>query len=156
MNLKSRFILKASVGFALGVVVDIIIHMCFILSGDHFLLSGEVIDKSVLLSLYRELFLSGILGLIGNGSAVIYEIESWSILKATVTHFILAFGAFVVIGLMNGWLVLENTVANAISAGAVVLAYVIIWLVQYLIYKREVREINHGIRLLKKQEQGVA
>ena len=42
MNLKNRFIIKASIGFALGILVDLIIHTVFVLSGSSYLLAGTL------------------------------------------------------------------------------------------------------------------
>ena len=109
-----------------------------------------------MLGFFRELFLSGILGLIGNGSTVIYEIESWSILRVTATHFVIAFAAFFSIGLINGWLTPGITAENIIITGIVLISYVMIWLVQYLIYKKEVSDINDGLKNLRKDEKEVA
>ncbi|MCR5282862.1 MAG: DUF3021 domain-containing protein [Lachnospiraceae bacterium] len=155
MNLKQRFLLKASIGFAAGVVVDLIIHAAYIISGNSFLLAGSM-DKTTALRFLLELFLAGVLGVVGNGGSVIYEIESWSILKATGTHFILAYGTFLAIGTINGWLTPGFTPENIIVAGIVFAVYVMIWLIQYLVYKREVRDINNGIRLLRSKGEGAA
>ena len=155
MNLKNRFIIKASIGFALGILVDLIIHTVFVLSGSSYLLAGTLSQEEVL-GFFRELFLSGILGLIGNGSTVIYEIESWSILRVTATHFVIAFAAFFSIGLINGWLTPGITAENIIITGIVLISYVMIWLVQYLIYKKEVSDINDGLKNLRKDEKEVA
>ncbi len=155
MNLKKRFILKASIGFSLGILVDLIIHALCVVSGDHYLLSGPV-DKSMVMHFLMDILTGGLLGFVGNGSSVIYEIESWSILKVTATHFVIAYGAFVIIGLFNGWITPEINLPNLVVSGIVLLVYIAIWLIQYFVYKKEVREINIGIRQLRNKGEGAA
>ncbi len=155
MKLKQRFIMKASVGFALGILVDLIIHAICVFMGDHYLLGGNV-DKAMVLRFLMDILTGGLLGFVGNGSSVIYEIESWSILKVTATHFVIAYGAFVIIGLFNGWITPEINLPNLVVSGTVLLVYIAIWLIQYFVYKKEVREINIGIRQLHNKGEGAA
>ncbi len=155
MTLKDRFILKASVGFALGMAVDLAIHAFYVLADEHYILAGPV-DKATILRFFLEILTGGLLGFIGNGSSVIYEIESWSILRVTATHFVIAFSAFFIIGLFNGWLTPQINLENAIVTGCVLIVYIAIWLIQYFIYKKEVREINIGLKQLRNKENEAA
>ena len=60
-------------------------------------MSGEAPGTTTGLSaLILHLLMSGVLGMVANGSSVIYEIEEWSIARATITHFTIAMWAFFV------------------------------------------------------------
>ena len=104
------------------------------------------------MQLMLELLTGGLLGLIGNGGSVVYEIESWGILKSTIVHFLFTMTTFFVIGLFNGWLIPGINLTNIVMISAMILAYFIIWLVQYLVYKKEIDDINKGVKLLKSRE----
>lgn len=93
---------------------------------------------------------SAIFGAVANGSAVIYEIENWSILKATAVHYIIAMGAFVITSLLLDWFEIQELL---IVFAAMTGAYVLIWLVNYIKGKREVRRMNEGLRRMRRGEE---
>ncbi len=157
MNIKQRFIYKASIGFSLGVLVTIIINIisAYVQNGDmmYYLYDfKDVRSGRTFMQLMLELLTGGLLGLIGNGGSVVYEIESWGILKSTIVHFLFTMTTFFVIGLFNGWLIPGINLTNIVMISAMILAYFIIWLVQYLVYKKEIDDINKGVKLLKSRE----
>ena len=88
-------------------------------------------------------------GAIAMGATVVYEIEHWSILRATVTHFVLTFAAYFLMGYVQGWLVFGSLVFW-VTTGCMVVAYIIIWLVNYFSYKRTIRRMNRDLKKLKK------
>ena len=47
---------------------------------------------------------------------------------------------------------LKKNLTNIVMISAMILAYFIIWLVQYLVYKKEIDDINKGVKLLKSRE----
>ncbi|MCR5417656.1 MAG: DUF3021 domain-containing protein [Lachnospiraceae bacterium] len=150
MSLKQRFIYKASIGFALGVFVTIMFYLIHLLSGGY---SENIVAKDFLSELVIQLFSGGMMGVIGNGGSVIYEIDHWSIIRTTVTHFCLAFFTFLVLGLLNGWLEPGLTLFNIIMILSWITVYFMIWMIQYLIYKKEVDQINRGVKLLKESKE---
>lgn len=157
LSFKHRFILKASVGFSLGILVTILINiiMSYIYTGNGESFVQEVVNAGGGRSLRRfcaELLSGGLLGLIGNGGSMVYEIESWSLLKTTTVHFGATIVTYIAVGLYNGWLTLGPSRANSIQIGIYITAYVVIWLVQGLTYKKEIEDINYGISVLKSRE----
>ncbi len=157
MNLKNRFLYKAAIGFSLGVLVTIIINIiCSVVeSGNAEMYLDElsaIRGGRTHIRVMLEILTGGLLGLIGNGGAVVYEIESWGILKATTVHFIMTMGAFFIIGVFNGWLTPGISTVNVIMTCIMILVYLAIWLVQYFVYKREIDLINSDIKLLKSRE----
>lgn len=157
MNLKNRFLYKAAIGFSLGVLVTIIINMvCSTIESGS---AGMYIDDlssirggRTHIRVMLELLTGGLLGLIGNGGAVVYEIESWGILKATTTHFVMTMTSFFIIGVFNGWLTPGISAVNVIMTCIMIFAYLAIWMIQYFVYKREIEIINSDIKLLKSRE----
>lgn len=152
MNLKQRFIYKSAVGFSLGVFVTIIINVIigFIFNGSFTSNPySEVRGNMDFIKIMLELLTGGMLGLVGNGGSVVYEIESWSIIKATATHFIVTMTVYVIVGLYNGWLLPMHSIVNVIQIGMMVFTYIMIWLSQYLIYKKSIKDINEGMKYFK-------
>ena len=152
MNLKQRFIYKASIGFALGVLLTILFCLAAVLSGN---VSEDVSIREYLLELIVQMLSGGLMGIIGNGGAVIYEIDRWSIVRMTVTHFVLTFLTFLVIGFLNGWLEPRFSLFNTIMIISWITVYFLIWMIQYLIYKKEVDQINRGVKLLKESKEAL-
>ncbi len=156
MNLKQRFIYKSAIGFSLGVFITIIINIIvgFIFHGS---LNEnpytEIRNNMDFTKIMLELLTGGILGCVGNGGSVVYEIESWSIIKATFTHFVVTMAVYVIVGLYNGWLLPRHSMVNVIQIVMMVFAYFMIWLSQYLIYKKSINDINEDMKYFKNGEK---
>lgn len=100
-----------------------------------------------------HLAMSGVLGAVNMGSATIYSLEHWGVLRCTATHFCVSMSAMCLIGFSMGWFDLNESVTLWILAGAVVV-YFIIWLVMYLSYKRQVRRMNAALKSWKDVQGG--
>ena len=155
MNLKQRFIYKFAIGFSLGVFVDLLIKaiVCYSDKSGMFV-AQHLVDftGNYATALILDLMLVGMLGAVCNGAAVVYEIESWSALRATFTHFIFSIIACMTAGKILGWFTPGISWWNTIQYIAWVFAYAMIWLIQYLIGKKEVREINKSVENMKKSD----
>ena len=102
--------------------------------------------------LFIYFLLSGMLGVATMGGSVIYEIESWSITKCTVTHFILTMIAFYLFGSWIGFIKFGELSFWIYTAGEVT-AYIIIWVVQYTKSKKEVAKMNEELKAYKEQTE---
>ena len=89
-------------------------------------------------------------GAIAMGTTVVYQIEKWSIARATVTHFVATFAAYFLMGYVQGWLEF-GSVVFWITTAAMFVTYFIIWLTNYLSYKRTIHKMNEELEKLKKQ-----
>ncbi len=150
MSLKQRFIYKASIGFSLGVFVTIGFCLIAVFSDDPF---TNILTKEYLLRLVIQLLCGGLMGIVGNGGAVIYEVDRWSIIRMTVTHFVLTFVTFLILGFANNWLEPRLSLFNVIMILGWILTYFIIWMTQYLIYKKEVDQINRSLKTLRDSKE---
>ena len=130
----------AAVGFVLGIFV-----------GLGFLLPygiGQFYREEGMSGLLRHMTFSGLLGMINMGSTFVYDLEHWSILRCTLTHFAITMTCMCAIGFSQGWFSLGDPVTWWIL-GISVIVYFIIWLIIYTRYKREVRRINEALRRWK-------
>lgn len=126
-------------GFAAGVVIG----ACFSLIGSN----GSFSLKDGL----PHLLAGGIYGAVAMGSSVVYDIEKWSIARATATHFLLVFLLYFLLVITMGWFRLDDP-AFWIVIAAMATGYVFIWLFQYLSYRRKVREMNDHLEKWKSKE----
>lgn len=87
------------------------------------------------------------------GATIFYDIESWSILRCTVTHFVLTIIVFYTFGFVSGWMKFDNAFFWIFTVMFVAM-YFMIWLVMYLSYRRQVRRMNEELREMKKTRKG--
>ena len=95
-------------------------------------------------ALLAQMLLSGAYGAIPMAGTVLYELDSWSMLKQAVVHYATYMAAFLVIGLSVGWI--DPTPADiGLVAGIFAICHTIIWLIMYARYKSEVAQLNELI-----------
>ena len=128
-------------GFAVGVAIGIVLAI-----------SGSVQDWKTALP---HILMGGLQGAVAMGSSVMYEIEKWSIARATATHFLLVFALYFVISLSMEWFRVDDPVFWIVIA-CMAAAYFLIWLIQYMAYKREVRKMNEKLKKWKVNGNGSA
>ena len=134
--IKKGFIVGL-IGFAVGIPVGIA-----------FLMISSSEDWSAM-RIAVHLLLSGVLGGVALGSSVMYEAESWSVTRCTVTHFIVTFTTYFAIGFSLGWLSLDD-ISTYIMVGCMVVAYFMVWLSMYLVSKKEAKELDEMLSEWKK------
>ena len=137
MDIKTKFIIRALLGFSLGVIIGAIMFVLY--ASD-----TAPLNKSYLL---LQLFGSGFLGVVANGGAIVYEFEDWALGRATFTHYIITFITMFAVSEMLGWFP-HKILLIVIIAFSVV--YLIIWLIEYAVWKNEVRRINRDLEIMNK------
>ena len=137
MDIKTKFIIRALLGFSLGVIIGAIMFVLY--ASD-----TAPLNKSYLL---LQLFGSGFLGVVANGGAIVYEVEDWALGSATFTHYIITFITMFAVSEMLGWFP-HKILLIVIIAFSVV--YLIIWLIEYAVWKNEVRRINRDLEIMNK------
>ena len=84
----------------------------------------------------------GLIGLFSAFSSIIFNNEQRSLLKSTIIHFLLLQLFLLIIGYFFSWLYSYFTLVLPIS----IFVYLIIWIINYLIYKNEIKQINSLIK----------
>lgn len=136
MDLKTKFIIRALLGFSLGVIIGAIMYVLSV--GDN-----EPVDKVFLL---MQLFGSGIMGIVGNGGAIVYDFEDWGLGRATFTHYIVTLFTMLSLSEILGWFSHDILLIVILAFS---LVYLIIWGIEYLVWKKEIRQMNRQLGLLK-------
>lgn len=90
-----------------------------------------------------QLGLVGIIGMTFAGAALVYEIEKWSYLKQGLVHFLITAAVWMPIA----WLCWSPVrgIGLAFTIIGWTLTYAVNWLVQYLLARRRIRELNRSI-----------
>jgi len=136
-GLWKKMAFRAMIGFAIGVLV-----------GTGFLASAGIRNYYTEYGIGRfalYLILSGVLGAVNVGTTILYDFDEWSLARSTLTHFCITMTTLCAIGFPMRWFSLHDPVTWWMFLIFVVI-YFIIWLVLYLKYRREVRQINSALK----------
>ena len=140
MDLKTKFIIRALLGFSLGMIIGAIMYVLSVND-------NEPVDKVYLL---MQLFGSGIMGIVGNGGAIVYDFEDWGLGRATFTHYIVTFFTMLSISEILGWFSHDILLIVVLAFSFV---YLIIWGTEYFVWKKEIRQMNRQLGLLKGDQE---
>ena len=152
--MKRKAIIRIVVGFIVGAVMGNLITL-FVNLGYNEGLSivppHQVEAIGYALALTLQTILSGVLGVICIGGIYFYDVESWSLLKATMAHSMSVLIGFIVVFAVLGWV--PFTIVNCLVIAVIVLVvYALIWLIMYLIWKKEVEKMNKDLEAYKARE----
>ena len=140
MDLKTKFIIRALLGFSLGMILGAIMYVLMVSD-------NEPVDKVFLL---MQLFGSGIMGIVGNGGAIVYDFEDWGLGRATFTHYIVTFFTMLSISEILGWFSHDILLIVFLAFSFV---YLIIWGTECFVWKKEIRQMNRQLGLLKGEQE---
>lgn len=140
-KLFNRFLIKALLGALMGLAI------CITIYGFGGYDDVIIINKPFVIAQFIG---SAVLGIIGMGGSVVYEVEKWSLTKVTMIHYIFVVIAFVCCCIFLKWFKSE---VLPIVLIIFTIVYFIIWLINYFIGKNEIRKINKGLEILKQKDK---
>ncbi len=138
MDIRDKCMFRLLLGFTLGLLFGIVMYVVSIPD-------GAVLNKTFLVC---HLLGSGVVGLVGYGGAIVYDIESWSLGRATFTHYIVSFMTMFVVSELLGWFSHDILLGVFIFFSVI---YAIIWLTEYLVWKSQVKKMNRDLEILLKK-----
>lgn len=135
----NSFIFRALIGALMGIAI------CLILYG--FGLYDEIIidDKPFVIMQFVGSALNGIICM---GSTIVYDIDNLGLSKVTLLHYVITLVSLLCFNFLLGWFSEFNIILILV---VFTVAYFIIWLVNYLIYKREIRRMNIELEDIKQK-----
>lgn len=139
MELRDKFIMKALLGTVLGMIIGIIM----------WLLNNRSLSGADRAEFIIHLIGSALLGLIAMGSSVVYEIESWGILRSTILHYVLCMVTFFIDSTLLGWFIGFSSILIAILIMTVI--YALIWICESLYWKKAIESLNEQLKNLDKK-----
>lgn len=143
-----------ALGIMLGTVITAVTTTMEYADGNVYLCSKEfnAFIGNPLLAFVVQALVSGIYGMIGMGGSSVYYIEKWSILRATVSHFIVTVGCYYLTAFFLRWISPSAVSDCFIMFLLFLIPYLMIWLNKYLSYKSQINEINKELIVLKASE----
>ena len=145
-----KFLRRGAIGFPLGILISILIPL---LSGNDRLVPPALAQQvgSEAAALVLNLVLSGLFGALCMGGTVFYEIEDWSLAKATFLHYLLIIACFPPLAWFLRWFTKPTDIL--IMTGIQTVAFFLIWLIMYLRCRAEVKELNELNAQREKQQK---
>ncbi len=146
--IKQAF-LRGLLGFPLGIALGqmITIFMSLILGDGTYVAYVPALVEQMGSELGAVILQTGLCGLLGSAFAaasIIWEIEDWSIAKQTGIYFSITAAVMFPIAYVANWM--EHSFLGFIIYAAIsVLIFVVIWFVQFLIWKRKVKLMNEKL-----------
>ncbi len=157
MNLRRLFMIRFAIGIPMGILIGLGISAISVTSyyadGAVHVVAPEFAASvgSVPLAFFLLALGSGLLGGIGLGCTITYEIETWSLLRATLTHMLIDVIAMFVTGYLLQWWDLTNPAEDAIMLGFFLVSYFIVWSCMCIVLRRRVRQLNTELLEMKKR-----
>lgn len=135
----NSFIFRALIGALMGIAI------CLMLYG--FGSYDEIIidNKPYVLMQFIGSALNGIICM---GSTIVYDIDNLGLSKVTLLHYVITLVSFFSFNFLLGWFSEFNII---LILAVFTVVYFIIWLVIYLIYKREIRRMNIELEDIKQK-----
>lgn len=142
--MKKSLIKKSLSGFAFGAVVAHLITLLVnYLSRGEFLICMPELTESLGFTgaVVAQTVLAGIFGMICFGGMCLFDIEEWSLLRASLVHCMLILISFLTAGLLLHWFSFD-IIPILMMSGLIIFTYALIWLIMYAAWKREIRQMN--------------
>lgn len=137
-------------GFILGVFISYTISILVSLVWTNGYYSPVVpsiiqIAKNEINAVILQFLLSGTLGIAFASASIIWEFDNWSVLKQTFVHFCVSTLVMLPIAYICNWM--EHSIWGLISYLLIfVIIYIIVWFIQYNVWKRKIQIINSKIQ----------
>jgi len=153
--MKKLLITRSLAGIVVGVTaVNIItILVNYLGQGQALICMPELTERlGFTTAVVVQTLLGALLGVLAIGGMCFFDIEEWSLLRASVAHCALILFSYMTIGLLLHWFSF-HIIPILIMTFAIIFAYALIWLIMYLAWKREVREMARLAEEYKKDAE---
>lgn len=137
-------------GFSSGVLIGLVISLFFnyLEKADQYYPSSPAIVQnfggSVLNAFVYSIVIWGFVGLLFASTAMIFQLDSWSITKMTVVHFVISCGGMLPLAIAAKWFPLTalNVMTFTLEFGGI---YLVIWGCCMLHARGVVRQLNQKV-----------
>ncbi len=147
--MKKKIILRGALGFPFGITIGYFITILISLiwaNGYYSPCVPELISimGNEINAVILQALLCGLLGIGCAASSVIWEIESWSMVKQTGIYFGIISVIMMPIAYFTYWM--EHSIMGFLSYfGIFILIFIIIWIIQFIIGKHTVKKMNANL-----------
>ena len=153
--MKKKILKLALTGFILGMIIgNLISYLTCDKSAEPLVIISPVLIRrsgSVTAAMIVNTLLSGLLGAAGMAGVIFHDPNEfdWGMTKAAICHFLLIMVFNIPIALYCGWCP-PDPVSILIWTGIMAVSYFIVWLIMFLIYRKETAELNELMKNNKK------
>lgn len=147
--MKKKIVIRSLLGFPIGIALGYLITILISLgwaNGYYSPCVPELISVmgNEINAVILQTVLSGILGTGFAASSVIWEIDNWSIVKQTGIYFAVISVIMLPIAYFAYWME-HSIVGFLIYFGIFVLIFAVVWSVQFIVGKHNVRKMNEKL-----------
>ncbi len=153
--MKKKILFRSLMGAPIGVTISLIITIIFSLClghGEYFPAPHELIDwcgGNETTAVIVQMICSLLVGAIGGGASVIWEIEKWSLLKQTLVHLAVIALPFFGISYVMNWL--PHYLYGALGyVGGFIAGYAIMWCSIFFSIKAKIKKMNKQLREMER------
>lgn len=153
--MKKKIFTRLLIGFLAGAAGGHLISfmMSIFGGGPLYVISDELEAKTgLLLGIVLQTVLAGLYGAICVGGTLLYDIDSWSLLRATVVHYLSIMISFTAVSLILCWLSFD-IIVFLIIWGTFTAVFAIIWLIMYIKWKIDVRKMNRELESFQSENK---
>ena len=148
-EMKKAIVKRAILGFIYGVFIGqtiLILESLMKLDGNFYFVAGSLVELAgtKLGAVIIQYFITGLIGTTFAATTVIFEMDSWSLLRQTITHFVITSIVMYVAGFLCGWFP-HTVVSTLIWFGVFIVVYVIFWFCFSAYYKNKVKKMNEAL-----------
>lgn len=149
--MRARWIKFAGAGFLAGMVLSLLIGWLARAPGGT-IVSSRLIARtgSEAAAITVQTLLSGLYGAATFSGMLLYELDRWSLVRATLVHYLIVAVPYAPLALLLGWA--ETAGDVLVMEGIQLAAFLLIWLVMSLWTKARIRMLNN---LLKHKEENI-
>lgn len=130
------------IGIAIGFVITLIISAC-VGDGSFYPVAPELIGAmgNELNAVILQTVLCAIMGAGFAAASVIWELDSWSLAKQSGIYFLIISIITLPVAYFANWM--KHSLAGVLSyAGIFTAIFVVVWISQYLLWKRNIKRMN--------------
>ena len=145
MTLK-KALLRGLLGFPMGIFLSVSVTILISLTlgtGEYNPVVPDLINitNSELNAVILQYILSGVLGFMFAAGSAVFEVEQFSLVKQVVIHFFISVFTMFPIAYILRWM--DHSVRGIVTyVGIFLFLYVVIWIIQYLTWKKKILQIN--------------
>ena len=148
-EIKKAVAKRAILGFIYGVFIGqtiLIMESLFMRDGNFYAVSNSLLQLAgtKIGAVIIQYFLTGLIGTTFAATTVIFEMDSWSLLRQSILHFIITSIVMYAAGFLCGWFP-HTLVSTLIWFGVFIVVYVIFWISFTIYYKNKVKKINEAL-----------
>lgn len=145
-NIIQRALIGFPIGISIGYVITIIISV-IIGKGSYYSVTQRLAEAmgSELSAVIVQTIVCGFMGAAFAALSLAWETDSWSIAKQSFVYFVGAAVIMLPAAYIMGWMQ-RSLKGFLMYTGPFVVAFLIIWIVQYFVWKSRVQKLNKGLK----------